>query len=427
MKSITRHQKQWLWLGLVLMGLIFGRGHSALAQEDESDATTHIVRYGETLSEIAQAYEVSMPTVMQENAIQNADSIYVGQPLVIPLEVVTTKDVDQSETIARADPPPAPTQISVAARNQIYTVALGDTLPWIALRYGVNLQALKALNQINEASSIYVGKELILPATEEELQVRPMLESYTVQAGDSVGHIATAFDVSVADLLAVNRIRNADLIQPGQVLQIPQTIEKQAAPQVGPSYSGFYYHTVQPGETLSQLAAVYDSTPQAIVRYNNLPDEATVFAGLEVRIPFGPPILERRQPLVPHSGTAFVVSISRQRCWVMQGNHVLHAWKCSTGQGKWVTRTGTFHVKTKMEMAKSNAYRLDMPYWLGIYDVGTYENGIHGIPVEWESGEKLWDNLVGQPATFGCAMLLDKDAAILYDLAYIGMPVHVVE
>jgi lipoprotein-anchoring transpeptidase ErfK/SrfK len=78
-------------------------------------------------------------------------------------------------------------------------------------------------------------------------------------------------------------------------------------------------------------------------------------------------------------------------------------------------------------MAQSRAYRLDMPYWLGIYDVGSYENGIHGLPIEWSTGEKLWDNLIGQPATFGCAMLMDEDAKTLFDLAYIGMPVHIVD
>ena len=102
-------------------------------------------------------------------------------------------------------------------------------------------------------------------------------------------------------------------------------------------------------------------------------------------------------------------------------------WNCSTGYGEWITRTGTFKVQTKLEMARSGAYRLDMPYWLGIYDVGEFENGIHGIPIEWATNEKLWDGLIGQPATFGCAMLDDDDALALFTAAYLGMPVHIIE
>jgi lipoprotein-anchoring transpeptidase ErfK/SrfK len=105
---------------------------------------------------------------------------------------------------------------------------------------------------------------------------------------------------------------------------------------------------------------------------------------------------------------------------------VRHTWNCSTGYGEWITRTGNFAVQTKMEMAKSTAYELDMPYWLGIYDVGTYENGIHGLPIRWETGEKIWEGLIGQPATFGCAMLDDEDAETLFHLAFLGMPVHIV-
>ena len=80
-----------------------------------------------------------------------------------------------------------------------------------------------------------------------------------------------------------------------------------------------------------------------------------------------------------------------------------------------------------LEMAQSSAYELDMPYWLGIYDVGEFENGIHGLPIDWETGEEIWDGLIGQPATFGCAMLANDDAAVLFDRAYLGMPIHVLQ
>jgi lipoprotein-anchoring transpeptidase ErfK/SrfK len=46
--------------------------------------------------------------------------------------------------------------------------------------------------------------------------------------------------------------------------------------------------------------------------------------------------------------------------------------------------------------------------------------------VEWDTGKKIWERLIGEPATFGCAMLDDRDAAVLFEMAYIGMPVHVI-
>jgi lipoprotein-anchoring transpeptidase ErfK/SrfK len=120
------------------------------------------------------------------------------------------------------------------------------------------------------------------------------------------------------------------------------------------------------------------------------------------------------------------VSLSRQQCWVYQGDRILYSWSCSTGAGERRTKPGNYAVQSKIFNAKSNVWKLDMPYWLGIYDVGPYENGVHGLPVAWKTGKKIWSGLIGQPATFGCAMLDDAAASTLFRLAFIGMPVHVI-
>jgi len=44
---------------------------------------------------------------------------------------------------------------------------------------------------------------------------------YTVKRGDTLGKIAKAFQVRIADLMALNGIPNADDIQAGQELKIP--------------------------------------------------------------------------------------------------------------------------------------------------------------------------------------------------------------
>ncbi len=438
-----------LALTALLLALLL-TGQPALAQESgQNDSPVHVVRYGETLSQIAEAYQVDMAALMALNGILDPDAIVVGQALRLPpLPEPVTEPVSEpmaapetrsgSESLpasfsAAEEPGPVPVNGAGkplhATLNRTYRILPGDTWAWIALRFGVELNALKALNGIpeDETPLVTVGQEILLPATGEEVRVVRPSRTYVVQPGDSLGLIAEAHDVTLDALQAVNYLPSADDIFIGQELVIPGQVVETKSQRIGPPRRGFRYHLVRPGETLSGLALQYNTTPGAIVRYNDLPDEATVFQGLEVRIPYGPPPLPERRPPVPLSGTRFLISISRQRCWIFQGDQVVHEWKCSTGQGEWVTRTGTFPIKTKMEMAQSSAYRLDMPYWLGLYDVGNFENGIHGIPIMWENGQKLWDELVGQPATFGCAMLLDQDAAVLYDMAYLGMPVHIVD
>jgi LysM repeat protein len=275
------------------------------------------------------------------------------------------------------------------------------------------------------------GRALLLPAVGDDLRTVSGAEAYVVKPGESLGQIAAAFGLTVGDILAANRLADPNAIYPGERLLIPVRANGAGGNgagfvQIGLPRSGYFYYTVQSGDTLSALASQFNTTMQAIREYNDLPDNDSVYAGREIRIPYGVPTLTLRKPPVPLSGTRFVVSISRQQCWVYQGERVLYSWDCSTGAGERRTKPGNYDVQSKILNAKSNIFRLDMPYWLGIYDVGPYENGIHGLPVTWEYGRKIWSGLIGQPATFGCAMLADLEAATLFRMAFLGMPVHVV-
>ena len=244
--------------------------------------------------------------------------------------------------------------------------------------------------------------------------------------------IAEENDLSLGELMQFNGISNPDAIFVGQALTIPDAtavaaLDAQQSGAVLAPRGGFYYYTIKPGESLAQIAARFDSTETALIEYNDLANAAAANAGMELQIPYGVAAIPVEAPPVPQSGTRFVVSISRQRCWLYRGERVAYEWPCSTGYGDYRTRYGDFQVKSKIEMARSEPFDLDMPFWLGIYDVGAYENGIHGLPEIYWSGEKIWEGLIGQPATYGCAMLSDEDAAILFEAAYLGMPVHVIE
>ena len=415
-----------LWIVLVGGGLMMP-SLPVLAQEITPDVPVyaeHVVTPGETLSEIAQTYDLTLAELMAANGISDADAVTIDQVLRIPASAAALPVTDSPQ----ADPA-AQLPISIHSLNRPYVVAEGDTVIRIADRFGLELSTLLHLNELDpeEASRLAIGQILVLPATPDELIVIPPSSHYTVQPGDTLGLIAEAHNLTQAQLQTANDIANPELLQVGHSLLIPGQTKPGTAFTLGLPVSGYDYHIVQPGETLSEIARDYATTVPALVSTNGLPDSESVYYGLYLRIPFGPAALGQRHPPVPHSGTSFLVSISRQQCWVFFGDRVMESWQCSTGHEEWTTRTGTFPIKTMMEMAQSSAYRLDMPFWLGLYDVNEFENGIHGLPIMWETGKKLWTSLIGQPATFGCAMLNDEDAARLFDLAYLGMPVHIVE
>ncbi len=425
---------------------------STIVQTSATRAATYTVQAGETLSQIAEAQAVNLAELMQLNDISNANTIYQGQVLRLPSDpassqtatdtptnmptetatpTATATDTPTAETTAATNTPEAENAASpinpIASLNQTYVASSGDTLSRIALHNGVDLEALRRINHMSGQNYISVGMTLTLPATGNELHVPSHEQQYVVQPGDSLGRIAQQFDRTLTEMLLANYLSNPNDIYPGQSLIIPkQAVASKPAVQVGPPRRGFYYYKVQSGDTLSQIGQRFDSNGLAILDYNDLPNAETVYSGLEVRIPFGPPPLPVQLPPAPASGTRFMVSVSRQQCLIFQGSRIVYTWPCSTGYGVWKTRIGTFAVQSMFDIAKSQAYQLDMPFWLGIYNVGTYENGIHGLPTRWDNGKKLWEGLIGQPATFGCAMLDDENAKKLYQMAYIGMQVYIV-
>jgi tetratricopeptide (TPR) repeat protein len=118
------------------------------------------------------------------------------------------------------------------------------------------------------------------------------------------------------------------------------------------------------------------------------------------------------------------IDISAQRFYAWEGDNLVHEYATSTGLPGRDTATGHYKVLDKIPMAYSSIWRLKMPHWLGIYYVGTVENGIHALPIR-PDGSVMWGGLLGQKASYGCVILSTKAAEIIYNWADIGTPVDI--
>ncbi|HPW99973.1 MAG TPA: LysM peptidoglycan-binding domain-containing protein [Sedimentibacter sp.] len=95
----------------------------------------------------------------------------------------------------------------------IHVVQSGETLWQIADYYDVSIEDIVNINRLNNPDILLPGHALLIPTNSI---------TYTVQQGDTIWQIAQEFGVSVQELLWENRIMNPDLIYPGYVLKIPQ-------------------------------------------------------------------------------------------------------------------------------------------------------------------------------------------------------------
>jgi len=118
---------------------------------------THVVQPGENLFRIGLRYGVTAQQIASANRLANVAQIYAGQRLVIPAAGVAAAPAYTLPTAT------GPTTTTTTAAQTYHVVSSGETLYRIALRYGVNVQALATANHLSSASSVYVGQRLVIP------------------------------------------------------------------------------------------------------------------------------------------------------------------------------------------------------------------------------------------------------------------------
>jgi len=179
-----------------------------------------------------------------------------------------------------------------------YTVQPGDTMFFIAQRFGVSLQALINANpQIPNPNQIFPGDVLCVPGVGQPdcrvpVSCPPGFQGrYTVQPGDTMFTIAQRFGVSLQALINANpQIPNPNLIFPCDVLCVPGVTEPDCRVPVScpPGFQGRY--TVQPGDTMFTIAQRFGVSLQALINANpQIPNPNLIFPCDVLCVPGAPP------------------------------------------------------------------------------------------------------------------------------------------
>lgn len=123
--------------------------------------------------------------------------------------------------------------------------------------------------------SVYTG-QLLEPRSEVPQQVTEPVSTgtYTVQEGDTLSAIAALYGTSYQELAAINGIANPDLIYPGQVLQVTGSTQ-------APSSTTY---TVESGDTLSAIADMYGTNYQHLAAINGIENPDLIYPGQVLRI-----------------------------------------------------------------------------------------------------------------------------------------------
>lgn len=109
------------------------------ADNKESDSATtieklHIVKAGDTLSEIAAKYGTTVAKLQQLNNLKNPNLIYVGQKIKV--------------------------SGSATSSAKYHVVKSGDTVSELAEKYGSTIAQIKSWNKLDNKYTIYVGQKI---------------------------------------------------------------------------------------------------------------------------------------------------------------------------------------------------------------------------------------------------------------------------
>lgn len=210
----------------------------------------YVVKRGDTLWGISNQYGVSVTELASLNGV-NADTLQVGQSLIIPAKSGSNPD-----------------------NMFLYTVKKGDTLYSIARVYGVNVNSIKNLNYLT-SNNLYIGQVLRIPEiyTKPDDMYVPDYINYKVKRGDTLYSIAKAYGVTVDSLIQDNALKNSSLTI-GQNLKIrtnnTMVVEECFGEEYVPSNNSYSEYVVKRGDNLYNIANTFGTSVSEITKINNL-------------------------------------------------------------------------------------------------------------------------------------------------------------
>ena len=287
-----------------IMTLFFNS--SVFSQEK---TTTHKVEKGETISQIAQKYNVTPYDIFQLNPDAQS-GLKPNSVLLIPKNKSQQKGVVQKKPVAKMI---------------THNVAPKETLYGIEKKYDVSDEALKKANPFLEKEGLQIGQTLVIPTQigqKTSNSVQNQVVFHEVLPKETKYSIAKKYDISIDELekknpeIVANLPVGFKLIIKGNPSTSLPKVEKSTVrdpakemvqvltPEPSPKIKYIEY-TVKPKETLFRLSKMAGLSQEEIIALN--PDLAKgVEVGMVLRVPASAAI-----PQEPETKKAYI-SLSKQ-------------------------------------------------------------------------------------------------------------------
>lgn len=188
-----RHTASVLRVGIALLALC-GMSAGIITLADHAAHHTGALKLKQSESNEIEILNKTMQTFALDESAEYADDGTILTP--------------SGERIAAAVP-----QLTQAVRYRTYTVQSGDTISGITKKFGLkNISTLIGVNDIDNVRQLSAGQQLKIPSLDGLL--------YTVKSGNSLAGLSAKFGITLEDLLDVNDL-DSETLAAGQQLFIP--------------------------------------------------------------------------------------------------------------------------------------------------------------------------------------------------------------
>ncbi|KHD05143.1 hypothetical protein PN36_05570 [Candidatus Thiomargarita nelsonii] len=254
-----------LWAGLIM--LLSGCVSLPQKEAPESSVPERVV------SPKPQKPKVQKPPQNKQN------KPVTGIPIDSPTPPVSTPIIT----------PPPTSEPDLSSGNRDYHFVLpGDTLTKLAKHYNRSEDDIKTWNGLRD-QPLSVGQRLRVSPPDSVMPSSESDEDYhIVDFGESLFAIAQRYNESMSDLARWNNLEPPYKVEAGQKLRItppttmmPDSDDDNTAP-VTPSNPGF--HIVKPGESLQNIAEMYELPLTDLAKWNGIGSPYTIYPTLRLKL-----------------------------------------------------------------------------------------------------------------------------------------------
>lgn len=256
----------------------FEAGRSEFKDIMISGVVKHRLRWGETLSHVANSYRTSVRSLMSFNNIRNPRRLRAGKVINVPVRRghhVSAKSFEYS-----------------SGTPSTHTLRRGETLSHVADAYGISIRSLMAENGIVNPRRLKAGQVIKVPQGGKASGGYTFSTKHVLRPGQTLSHIADDYGTSVRSIMAYNNIRDPRRVRAGTVLYVPsnkkknkvaygidvETYKKRAMDDGAVGYK------VRSGDTLWSISRAFNVTVSEIRKWNSLGRSRTIYPDKELVI-----------------------------------------------------------------------------------------------------------------------------------------------